>query len=106
MKIQYNTPEHAKITLGEKHCDGYCIPLGKANLILIKTDTGIIACGFIDMNTCEKLDIAAAKITGITTIEELLTAQIKDTTKKANEMNIHPGITGHEALNILLNHHQ
>ena len=72
MQIEYLSPDHALITDAGVSVDAYCLELGSANLIFVKTSSGIVGCGFFDLATFENFGIPAAKVTGISTIEDLL----------------------------------
>ncbi len=72
--------------------------LGKAPLILVKADKGYVMCGYLNINVAEKLGDAAAVVSGVNSIEELLEKPVKEVTSKARELGIKPGMTGMEAL--------
>ncbi|HJK62284.1 MAG TPA: hypothetical protein O0X37_04860 [Methanocorpusculum sp.] len=47
MQIEYLSPGHALITDAGVSVDAYCLELGSANLIFVKTSSGIVGCGFL-----------------------------------------------------------
>lgn len=98
MKIRYESLEHAVISFEDISCDGYCFSLGQANLIFVKTLSGIVGCGFFDLEIFSQKNIAAAKVTGIASIEELLAGKISAITPQAKELGLEPGMTGEEAV--------
>ncbi|HDJ84084.1 MAG TPA: DUF1805 domain-containing protein [Desulfurococcaceae archaeon] len=76
--------------------------LGNAPLILVKADKGYIMCGYLNIEIAEKLGDAAATVTGVSSIEELLEKNVKAVTSKAKNLGIEPGMKGREALEKLI----
>ncbi len=72
--------------------------LGNAPLILVKADKGYIMCGYLNIEIAEKLGDAAAVISGVKSVEEILEKPVKAATSKARELGVEPGMTGREAL--------
>ena len=101
MQIEYLSPDHALITDAGVSVDAYCLELGSANLIFVKTSSGIVGCGFFDLATFEQFGIPAAKVTGISTIEDLLKGSVSATTPAAVLRGVNPGMSGEEAVRIL-----
>jgi uncharacterized protein YunC (DUF1805 family) len=97
---------HEKVQLTKKQAEGFVIPLGPANLVFVKTETGLIGCGAFDTVALEKFNYPAARVkssTGgsIATISDLLTGVIKDANAFAQQRGIKVGMTGREALELL-----
>jgi len=67
-------------------------------LLLIKGKTGFVMCGYLNLEVAEKLDGAAAIVSGVSTFEEVLEAEIKSVTTKAERLGIKPGMVVKEAL--------
>ena len=57
--------------------EGYSIPLGDVNLLVAKTNNGLVGCGVIDIDVLDKFNVPAAKVTGVSTIDDVLKAEIK-----------------------------
>ncbi len=72
--------------------------LGKAPLIIAKTDKGYVMCGYLNIEVAEKLGDAAAIVSGVSSVEELLEKPVKAVTTKARSLGVEPGMTGREAL--------
>lgn len=89
--------EHSRIDASGKQADGYVIDLGGVNLVMIKTDQGLIACGAIDVAVLDKFKIPAARISGVATIDDLLNGTIKEANQHAQALGITAGMTGREA---------
>jgi uncharacterized protein YunC (DUF1805 family) len=79
----------------------YVINLGDVNLVLIKAVKGYIMCGLLNIEAAEKLGHAACIVTGVSTTEDALNAEIKACTSKARELGIKEGMSGREALELL-----
>ncbi len=72
--------------------------LGKAPLIIAKTDKGYVMCGYLNIEVAEKLGDAAAIVSGVSSVEELLEKPVKAVTTRARSLGVEPGMTGREAL--------
>ena len=77
---------------------GVEIPFSKAPLVLAKTDRGFVMCGYLNIEAAEKLGQAAAMVTGVKTVEDLLAAKIVKITSAAEENGVAVGMSGREAL--------
>jgi uncharacterized protein YunC (DUF1805 family) len=80
IQIQSKTFQGVKVTLPD-------LP----PLVLIKGDKGFVMCGYLNIEVAEKLGAIAAIVSGVSTFEEVLKAEIKSATNKAKEMGIMPG---------------
>lgn len=98
MDLQYDRPGHAFGTVNGVEIEGFCLPVPPSNLIFITAPGVFLGCGFFDMRTFDKLGIAAVRITGISTLEELLAGKIAELTKSAETSGIRVGMTGNDAL--------
>jgi uncharacterized protein YunC (DUF1805 family) len=67
-------------------------------LLLIIAEKGFVMCGFLNIDAAEKLDVAAAVVSGVKTFEDVLNAQIKTMTSKAKGFGVEAGMKGAEAL--------
>ncbi len=70
-------------------------------LLTVKGSKGFLACGYVNVETCNKTSEACAIVSGVKTHDDMLKAQIKAVSDKAKELGITVGMTGQEALNIL-----
>ncbi len=80
---------------------GIRVSLPNANLILLLGKKGFVMCGYLNLEAAEKLGDAAAIVTGVSTIEEALNADVKKVTSKARELGVREGMSGEEALKLL-----
>lgn len=80
---------------------GVLVRLGKAPLIVISAGKGYVMCGYLSMDTAEKLGDAACMVRGVSTFEDVLSARIVNASAKARELGIKEGMTGRETLELL-----
>ena len=71
-------------------------------LLLIIGQTGFVGCGFINIDAAEKLNVAAATVTGVKSFEDVLNAEVKAVTSKAQTNGVRVGMKGKEAVKLLL----
>lgn len=64
---------------------------GGPPLLLIKGEKGLVMCGYLDVDVAERVGLAAAIVTGVSSFEDVLNAEIKVTTSKAKELGLEPG---------------
>jgi len=94
---------HEKIDLTNKQADGYVIPLGPVNLVMIRTNKGLVGCGAFDVPVLDKFEYPAARVKSadgrpIAAINDVLTGIISQANESAEKLGIKPGMTGKEAL--------
>jgi len=91
--------EVTTIKLDGKACMGMRVDLPDGPpLLLVVADKGFVMCGFLNMETAERLGVAAAMVSGVKTFEDVLDAQVKAATNKANSLGVEVGAKGSEAL--------
>lgn len=90
------------IILDGKPFTAVTVKLPKTNLMSISNDKGYIMCGALDIQLFnDKLQdrkIIAGRAVGVRTIEQLLEAPLESVTLEAEELGIHVGMTGKDAL--------
>jgi uncharacterized protein YunC (DUF1805 family) len=59
-------------------------------------------CGFLNVHVAETHGVTAATVSGVKTFGDVLDADIKAVTSKAEMKGIKQGMKGHEALKLLL----
>ena len=91
-----------EIRIKNKSVTGFEINLHNANLVLAKAEKGFVCCGYLDLNTAEKLQDAACIVRGVTSVEDLLKAKIAGLTSAASALGIKVGMTGQEALELMV----
>lgn len=70
-------------------------------LIAIIGETGFVMCGFLNIGAAEKLDVAAAMVSGVKTFSDMLDAEVKAVTSKAEMKGVKQGMKGREAVELL-----
>ncbi len=71
-------------------------------LLMVIGHTGFVMCGFLNMDTAEKMNVAAAMVSGVRNFDDILGAEIKAATSKAQIKGIRLGMKGKEAIKLLL----
>jgi len=75
---------------------------GSPPLLLMVGRTGFVMCGFLNMDAAEKVNVTAAMVSGVKTFDDVLEAEIKAVTSKAQMKGIAIGMKGKEAVKLLL----
>jgi uncharacterized protein YunC (DUF1805 family) len=92
-----------QLKIAEKTVTGLKVELPDSlPLLAIIGNTGFIMCGFLNIDAAEKLNVAAAMVSGVKTFEEVLKAEIKAVTSKAKMKGFKVGMKGEEALKLLV----
>jgi uncharacterized protein YunC (DUF1805 family) len=85
---------------------GVSVSYPKTTLLSIVTTIGYVMCGVLNIEALDKLhkdrEIIAARITGVKSFQDLLNEKVVEATVKACSIGICEGMTGREALNIML----
>lgn len=78
------------------------VQLPKTTLLVVSNDKGYIMCGALDVGLLnEKLKdrkVIAGRAVGVRTIEQLLEAPLESVTYEAENIGIHKGMIGKEAM--------
>jgi len=90
------------IKLEKGQLTGYCIDLGKAPLIILQAKKGYIMCGYLNMNTANKLGDIAGKVTGVKTFDDVLKATVIEVSENAKKEGLKEGMNTQEFLKNLL----
>lgn len=91
----------ATLTLDGIDFEAVHVPTAKTNVLLIKAAGGFLGCGYFDVNVANRVGDAAAIVTGVKTVEQMLEAPIVRLSEKAHEAGVREGMTGREALLLL-----
>ena len=60
-------------------------------LLLIKGEKGFIMCGYLNIEVAERLEAAAATVSGVNSFTDVLDAEIKAVTSRAKKLGVEPG---------------
>ena len=77
---------------------GVKIELGAAPLVLIKAEKGFAMCGYLNIETANKLGDCAVVAKGVKSFEDMLNAKAIDVSEAAVRLGIKEGMTCREAL--------
>ncbi|MGG0738347.1 YunC family protein [Niallia taxi] len=90
------------IVIEEQTFIAVSVQLPKTNLLVVKNNKGYIMCGALDVGLLnEKLKdrkVIAGRAVGVKTIEQLLEAPLESVTYEAENLGIHKGMIGKDAL--------
>jgi len=64
---------------------------GLPPLVLIEGGKGFVMCGYLNIDAAESLGATAAVVSGVSSWEDVLNAQIKTATTKAAALGLEPG---------------
>ncbi|MDK2892478.1 DUF1805 domain-containing protein [Methanohalophilus sp.] len=90
-----------QIRIGNKTAVGLQWEMGNASLLIIKADKGFVMCGYLNIETANKLGDVAAVVSGVSTFDDVLKAPLKAVSENAQKLGIKEGITGKEALELM-----
>lgn len=72
----------------------------KLPLLIIKEAKGMLACGYINPETCNKTGEACAIVSGVSNYEEMLSAEVKAVSDTAHSLGVEIGMNGERALEL------
>jgi uncharacterized protein YunC (DUF1805 family) len=70
----------------------------KPAIIVLMTKKGLIVCRNFDIDALNERNVAAARVMGLTKIEDALEAKIESCTSRARALGVTEGMTGKEAI--------
>jgi uncharacterized protein YunC (DUF1805 family) len=74
---------------------------GLPPLVLIKGDKGFVMCGYLNLDAAKSLGATAAVVSGVSSWEDVLNAQIKTATMKAKALGLEPGKVVRDVIAVL-----
>ncbi|MFI3290327.1 MAG: DUF1805 domain-containing protein [Opitutales bacterium] len=72
-----------ELQINDKVFQGVSVELPVAPLLIIKSDKGFLACGYVQIDTASRLGEVAAIVTGVSDFDDMLNAPIKFLSEKA-----------------------
>jgi len=94
--------KNVDVTIDGKRGVGIEVALPKAPLVLIHGAKGFVMCGYLSIETADKLEVAAAVVRGVSTVDDVLKANIVAVSKAAEALGVKVGMAGKDALAFLL----
>ena len=67
------------------------MPMQKAPLLVLKGERGYVMCGYLNLEAAEKLGDVAVRVTGVNTLEDVLSKEVSGVTSRAKEEGIKSG---------------
>ncbi|MCK9578899.1 MAG: YunC family protein [Methanoregula sp.] len=98
--------KQVEVRLTRKVAEGFIVPLGKVNLVAVKTDVGLVGCGAFDVAALDSFSYPAAKVRpslgpSIEDIDDIMKGIVKEANRSAMGRGIKNGMTGRQALELL-----
>jgi uncharacterized protein YunC (DUF1805 family) len=87
------------IKVDGKDCLGLRVDLPDSPpMLLIIAEKGFVMCGLLNMESAERIGVAAAMVSGVKTFDDVLNAQVKAVTGKAKGFGVEVGMKSVDAL--------
>jgi uncharacterized protein YunC (DUF1805 family) len=87
-----------QITIEDKIFRADRIPLDGSAILVIQGGKGFLGCGYLSLETAEKLGHALAVVTGVSDYGQMLAAKVVRLSSKAQALGVQVGMTGRDAL--------
>jgi len=87
-----------KLSINGKTFWGYKVPTKNASLLVITAPNGMLACGYVKVETADKLKDAVSIVTGVNSYSDMLSKGVVAVSEEAANMGVEIGMTGKEAL--------
>lgn len=73
----------------------------KLPLLTVHGNKGVLACGYVNANTCAKTGEACAIVTGVYNHEQMLDKTVVDLSPAAKDLGVELGMTGAQVLELI-----
>jgi len=80
-----------RIKIGKKSIKASLIKLLDKNLIVLAGKKGYVMCGYLDLKAANAFKEVAIKVTGVSTIKEVLEAKAHSVSLAAKKLGLHKG---------------
>ncbi len=90
-----------KILLGSDEFEGYSVDFPKSRLLVIVGRNGVLGCGYFQIETANRSGDALAVVTGVKSLDEMLTAEVRRVSAAAESLGVVPGMSGRDALMLM-----
>ena len=77
------------------------IPAFNTKIMVIQGKNGMLGCGYINLETAEKLNHALAIVSGVNCYDDMLNAAVRECSAAASALGVKAGMTGREALMLM-----
>lgn len=96
-----NLIETRELRINGTKVRGLKVDLHGTPLLLMVAPKGYIMCGYLNLETAEKLGQAAAIVKGVKSFDDVLNAKIVQITSGARKLGVLEGMSGREALKLM-----
>jgi uncharacterized protein YunC (DUF1805 family) len=93
--------KYQKIKIGKKTIEAFVFPLLSKNLIVLRGKKGYIMCGYLDLRLAEKIQEAAVKIVGVSSLRQAVNAKVFAASRAAKKLGIVSGQPVREVLKLI-----
>lgn len=80
------------------YTDAGSVSFSLKKLLVLKEKNGFLACVYIDVETCDKLDEGCAIVSGVNNYDEMKIAKIIKLSEEAKTLEVSIGDTGEQTL--------
>lgn len=87
-----------KIKVHRKTINAFLIRLHTKNLIMLVGNNGYIMCGYLNLKVANKFRDVAVKVTGVSTINDVIKAKVHSCSNEAKRLGIKKGQSIKEVL--------
>lgn len=87
-----------RISIGDAVMDCGTLDMFGVKIMLICAGKGALGCGYINLEAAEKFHHALAIVSGVSSYDDMLAAEVKAVSSLASAMGIVPGMSGRAAL--------
>lgn len=90
--------KHIEFDVGGKKASGLVVELPGAPLVLAWGEAGFVMCGYLNIESANKLGVAAAIVRGVNTVDDLLAGKVTQVSARGASRGIEEGMSGRDAL--------
>lgn len=88
----------ANVIVDGQPFNGTHIKTPKTNLLLIQGGKGFLGCAYFNVAVADRAGDAVALVTGVSTLAEMLDAEVVEASEAAKRLGVAAGMSGREAL--------
>ncbi len=87
-----------RINLENGSAIGLKMDMEHAPLLVIRAEKGFVMCGYLNIETANRLGDVAVRVTGVKSFDDVLNAKAVEVSETAKKLGITVGMTAKEAL--------
>ncbi len=89
------------IKVDGRNFDAYTIKTTNASMLIIRGGRGMLACGYVKLETADRLGDILAVVSGVNSYADMLEKPVVGVSKSAAAIGIKVGMSGEDALRLL-----